>query len=80
MNLKMRRAREILAECLEWAEKEGPSYAGFLPEGLQTQQVRFLQSRIRRARLPDKWAPLPGVGVHQTCPDSARPAPSIARP
>ena len=60
MNLKMKRAREILAECLEWAEKEGPSYADFLRrvlrEEFQTQQVRFLQSRIRRARLPDKWA------------------------
>ena len=59
-NLKLRRIREILDECLEWAEKEGPSYADFLRrllrEEFQTQQVRFLDNRIRRAQLPERWA------------------------
>lgn len=59
-NLKMRRVREILPELLEWAEKDGPSYADFLRrvlrEEYQTQQVRFLQHRVRRAKLPNHWA------------------------
>ena len=58
--LKLRRLREVLAEHLERAEKEGPSYAEFLRRLLraeyQTQQMRFLGHRIRRAKLPEHWA------------------------
>ena len=58
--LKLRRMREILDHHLEWAEGEGPSYADFLRrllrEEYQTQQMRFLGHRIRRAKLPEHWA------------------------
>jgi len=59
-NLKLRRIHEILDEQLERAEKEGPSYADFLRrllrEEFQTQQMRFLGYRIKRAKLPEEWA------------------------
>ena len=58
--LKMRRMREILGHHLERAEHEGPSYADFLRrllrEEYQTQQMRFLGHRIKRAKLPQHWA------------------------
>ncbi len=58
--LKLRRTRESLDHHLEWAEGEGPSYADFLRrllrEEYQTQQMRFLGHRIRRAKLPEHWA------------------------
>jgi DNA replication protein DnaC len=58
--LKLRRIREIISRELERAEKEGPSYRDFLirllREEYQTQQMRFLEYRIRRAKLPERWA------------------------
>jgi len=59
-NLKLKRVLEILERELKRAEKQGPSYADFLTrllrEELNDQQSRFLEHRIRRARLPDRWA------------------------
>ncbi len=59
-NLKLRRIREILDRELERAEQKGPSYADFLQrllrEEFQDQQMRFLENRIRRAKLPEQWA------------------------
>lgn len=58
-SLKLHRIRSILADRLQAATEEGPSYADFLRrllrEELQAQQVRFLEGRIRRARLPERW-------------------------
>jgi DNA replication protein DnaC len=58
--LKLRRIREILKRELERAEKHGPSYSDFLVrllrEEYQTQQMRFLDYRIQRAELPERWA------------------------
>lgn len=58
--LKLRRIREIINRELERAEKRGPSYRDFLVrlvrEEYQTQQMRFLEYRIRRAKLPERWA------------------------
>jgi len=59
-NLKLSRIRKILDRELERAEKEGPSYAEFLRrllrEEYETQQIRFLEGRINRAKLPERWA------------------------
>ena len=59
-NLKLRQLQQILDRELERAEKEQPSYPDFLTrllrEEYQTQQMRFLEYRIRRARLPERWA------------------------
>lgn len=59
-NLKMRRLREVLDRELERAEKEHPSYSTFLArvlrEEYQAQQMRFLEYRIRRAQLPERWS------------------------
>ena len=59
-NLKMRRLREVLDRELARAEKDQPSYSDFLArclrEEYQTQQMRFLEYRIRRAQLPERWA------------------------
>jgi len=56
----MRRTLEILDEELKRAEKKGPSYAEFLTSLLRQeyhdQQDRFLQYRIKRARLPERWS------------------------
>jgi DNA replication protein DnaC len=58
--LKLRRIREILDRELKNAEKATPSYSDFLARLLreehQAQQDRFLEHRIRRARLPERWA------------------------
>jgi len=58
-NLKLARLKEILPRELENAEKQAPSYSAFLVrllrEEYQTQQMRFLEHRIRRARLPERW-------------------------
>jgi DNA replication protein DnaC len=58
-NLKLPRILGILARELERAEKEGPSYADFLSrlmrEEYHDQQGRYLQHRLRRARLPERW-------------------------
>jgi DNA replication protein DnaC len=59
VNLKLRQLKQILGRELERAEKEQPSYTDFLTrvlrEEYQTQQTRFLEHRIRRARLPERW-------------------------
>lgn len=58
-NLKLHRSREILDEQLQWAEQDAPSYSDFLRrllrEEYNTQQVRYLGYRIKRARLPEHW-------------------------
>lgn len=58
-SLKLRRLRETLARELARAERDAPSYADFLRrilrEELQDQQMRFLEHRIRRAKLPERW-------------------------
>lgn len=59
-SLKLKKLGESLPDVLERAEREGPSYEEFLRRILrdeyQDQQMRFLQGRIRRAKLPEKWA------------------------
>jgi DNA replication protein DnaC len=59
-NLRMKRTLEILDEELKRAEKKGPSYADFLTSLLRqeyhSQQDRFLEYRIKRARLPERWS------------------------
>jgi DNA replication protein DnaC len=59
-NLKLRRMREVLQDELARAEKKKPSYTDFLArilrEEYQHQQVRFLEYRIDRANLPERWS------------------------
>jgi DNA replication protein DnaC len=59
-NLKLRRIREILDSELERAAKNGPSYADFLARLMRqeyhSQQERFLEYRIKRAKLPERWS------------------------
>jgi DNA replication protein DnaC len=59
-NLKLRRIREVLQDELARAEKKKPSYSDFLArilrEEYQHQQVRFLEYRIDRANLPERWS------------------------
>jgi len=56
----MRRTLEILDDELKRAEKKGPSYAEFLTTLLRQeyhgQQDRFLEYRIKRAKLPERWS------------------------
>ncbi|MEZ4447798.1 MAG: IS21-like element helper ATPase IstB [Polyangiaceae bacterium] len=58
-NLKLRRVVVIYDEELARAEKSGISYTALfkrlLREELQDQQGRFLEHRIRRAGLPERW-------------------------
>lgn len=58
-NLKLKRLREIIAEELARAEKRKPSYTEFLArvlrEEYQHQQQRFLEYRIDRANIPERW-------------------------
>lgn len=58
-SLKLGRIREILDERLAAAASEGPPYAEFLRRLLReehhAQQLRFLEYRIERARLPERW-------------------------
>jgi DNA replication protein DnaC len=59
-NLKLRQARQTLDQDLAWAESAAPSYSDFLARVLRqewhAQQARFLQYRIERARLPERWS------------------------
>jgi DNA replication protein DnaC len=59
-NLKLKRMRDILAQELARAEKKKPSYSDFLArvlrEEFQHQQTRFLEYRIDRANLPERWS------------------------
>lgn len=56
----MTRTLEILDDELKRAEKKGPSYAEFLTGLLRQeyhgQQDRFLEYRIKRAKLPERWS------------------------
>jgi len=58
-NLKLRHIREIFDREVERAEKTAPSYAEFLKrllrEEYQSQQMRFLEYRIKRAALPERF-------------------------
>jgi len=58
-SLKLNRIREILDERLAAATDEGLNYTEFLRRLLReehhAQQIRFLEARIRRARLPERW-------------------------
>ena len=59
-SLKLKRLQETVKDELAWAEKKSPSYTEFLARLLrqeyQAQQERFLDSRIRRAKLPERWS------------------------
>jgi len=59
-NLKLRRLLVIIDRELGRAEKHAPSYRDFLVTLLrsesQSQQERFLEYRIQRARLPERWS------------------------
>jgi DNA replication protein DnaC len=59
-NLRLKKIPEILDQRLETAQENGSSYADFLAELLRSeyhdQQERFLENRIRRARLPERWS------------------------
>ncbi len=58
--LKLRRLQEIMDHELAWAEEHGPSYSDLLKRLLRqeytAQQDRFLEYRIRRAKIPERWA------------------------
>ena len=59
-NLKLTRILEILDRELAKAEKGSPSYSEFLArllrEEYHARQDRFLEYRIKRARLPERWS------------------------
>lgn len=59
-SLKLGRIREILDERLAAATQEGVAYSDFLRRLLReehhAQQCRFLEARIQRAQLPERWA------------------------
>jgi len=59
-NLKLKRTAEILDRELQRAEKTGPSYgdflAGLLRQEYHAQQERFLEYRIKRSALPERWS------------------------
>ena len=60
VGLKLTRMRAILGRELAHAEAQGPSYSDFLArllrEEYQSQQERFMQYRIDRAGLPERWS------------------------
>lgn len=60
INLKLRTIPEIYDRELDQAEKRGWSYTALFKRLLrneyQAQQTRFLEYRIRRARLPERWS------------------------
>ncbi|MBA2319676.1 MAG: ATP-binding protein [Deltaproteobacteria bacterium] len=59
-SLKLGRIRQILDERLAAATAEGPSYGEFLRRLLReerhAQQLRFLEGRVARAKLPERWS------------------------
>ncbi len=74
--LKLKRLLEIMDDELAWAEAHSPSYTVLLKRLLrqeyEAQQDRFLEYRIRRAGLPERWSlksfpwdRQPGVQRHQ---------------
>jgi DNA replication protein DnaC len=58
--LNLKRMRKILNRELERAERTGVSHTELLRrllrEEYQDQQMRFLENRIKRANLPERWA------------------------
>jgi len=58
-SLKLHQIREVLGERLAEAATNGPTYTEFLRRLLReehhTQQIRFLNYRVKRARLPETW-------------------------
>jgi DNA replication protein DnaC len=58
--LKLQRLLQIMDQELAWAEEHGPSYTDFLKRLLRqeysAQQDRYLEYRVRRARLPERWS------------------------
>ncbi len=58
--LKLRRLQEIIEQELCWAEEHRPSYGEMLRRLLRqeyaAQQERYLEYRIDRARLPERWS------------------------
>ena len=58
--LKLRRLLEIIERELAVAEEQGPSYTEWLKRLLRqeytAQQDRFLEYRVQRAKLPERWA------------------------
>lgn len=58
--LKLKHLLEIMDRELAWAEERSPSYSEWLKRLLRqehtAQQARFLEHRIRRARLPERWS------------------------
>jgi DNA replication protein DnaC len=58
--LKLGWLRQHIDEELAWAEQQSPSYTEFLSRLLQqeytAQQDRFLEYRIHRARIPERWS------------------------
>lgn len=59
-NLKLRTLLEVLPAELERAQHEQPAYSELLRrlfrQELHAQQTRFLEHRIRRARMPERWS------------------------
>lgn len=58
-SLKLSRIREILDERVIAATADGTSYTEFLRRLLReehhAQQIRFLEARVHRAQLPERW-------------------------
>lgn len=58
-SLKLSRIREILDDRLVAATTDGTSYTEFLRRLLReehhTQQTRFLEARVHRAQIPERW-------------------------
>lgn len=58
-NLKLRRLLEIVERELERAEQEQPGYGAWLKRLLReewhAQDARFLENRIHRAQVPERW-------------------------
>lgn len=59
-SLKLSRMRMVLEDHLAKATAQRPSYSDFLRpllrEELHSQQERFLEGRVARAQLPERWA------------------------
>ena len=59
-SLKLKYLVQVMDEELASAEEHGPSYTEFLRRLLRrehtSQQDRFLEYRIRRAKLPERWS------------------------
>lgn len=58
--LKLKKLQEIMAAELAWAETHAPSYKELLKrlfrQEYAAQQDRFLESRVDRAMLPERWS------------------------